>query len=77
MTIDRYTKFILTFIAIGIWVLAAAIFFQPTPINAYGDEGDINLDQLGGSYIYGALPVEIEGTVKIEFAEDPVFEIMD
>ena len=79
MTVDRYTKFILTTIAIGIWLLAAAIFFQPTPIQALGEDGDINIAQIGGSSIYGAIPVEIKRVVDVEvdFLEDPVFELQE
>ena len=73
MTFDRYTKFILTTLTVGIWLLAAAVFFQPSPIQAYGDEGDVNIERIGGTSIYGAIPVEIDGTVKIEFDEEPVF----
>jgi hypothetical protein len=77
MTIDRYTKFILTIIAIGIWTLAAAIFFQPSPIQATEEMQDINIERIGGSFISGAIPVEVQGTVTIEFDEEPVFAIED
>lgn len=77
MTIDRYTKFILTIIAIGIWTLAAAIFFQPAPIRATEEMQDVNIDRIGGYTLSDTIPVEIEGTVVIEFDEDPVFTIED
>jgi len=76
MNIDRYTKFMLTMLVVGVWALAAAIFFQPTPLQAF-ENNDINIDRIGGSSVYGALPVEVEGTIKIEFAEDPVFELAE
>ncbi len=77
MTIDRYTKFILTMLMIGVWVLAASIFFQPTPLQAYEGESDINIERIGGASVYGALPVEIEGVVRIEFDTEPVFMLED
>ena len=76
MKIDNYTKFILTMLMVGVWVLAASIFFQPTPLQA-NEQADFNIASIGGSSIYGAIPVEIEGTVEIEFKNDPVFELSD
>ncbi len=76
MQIDRYTKFMLTILTIGVWVLALAIFFSPTPLRAL-DEGNINIESIGGSSIYGAIPVEVKGTVTIDFEDGPVFELQD
>lgn len=73
LMIDRYTKAILTFLAIGVWALAGAIFFQPTPLQAFGDESDINIARIGGTSIYGAIPIEIHGSVTIDFEDEPVF----
>ncbi len=73
MQIDRYTKVILTLLTIGVWLLAVAIFIRPAPLQAYGDQQDINLEQIGGASIYGAIPVEVQGTVRIELENGPVF----
>jgi len=76
MTLDRYTKIILTVLAVGIWVLAASIIFKPTPIQAF-DTSDINIDSVGGYSISDSLPIEIDGTVRIEFADEPVVIIRE
>ncbi|MBU0899169.1 MAG: hypothetical protein KKB03_04230 [Nanoarchaeota archaeon] len=69
---DRYSKFILSMIAVGIWVLAFAIFFQPTPIEAYGaqevkivgwstdDIVKVDLKKIGGMTHWVALPIPVE-----------------
>ncbi len=77
MTIDRYTKVVLTLLMVGVWALAAAIFVGPMPLHATGDEQDVNIERIGGYMVSGALPVEIEGTVVIEFEDEPVFTLED
>ena len=77
MAIDHYTKFILTMLMVGVWVLAASIFFQPTPLQAFEEDANINIESVGGASVYGALPVEIEGVVRIEFDDEPVIVIED
>ena len=35
---DRYSKFILTVIALGLWFLVAVLVLQPTTVKAYGTQ---------------------------------------
>jgi len=57
--------------------LPGVFFSSFPPLFASGEQQDINIEQVGGSSIYGALPVEIEGTVRIEFEDGPVFTLED
>lgn len=39
MNIDRYTKFVLTALAVGVWALVLKPSFQPTPAEAQSKGG--------------------------------------
>ena len=69
---DRYSKFILSVIAIGIWFLAFAVFTQPAPIEAYDaqevkivgwstdDIVKVDLKKIGGITHWMAKPIPVK-----------------
>lgn len=58
---DRYSKFILTVIALGLWALVIALFLQPIPVRAqYG----VQQVEVVGWYVY--TPIEVEAATPIE-----------
>jgi len=54
---DRYSKFVLTVIAAGLWALVIALVWRPVPARAAYGSADVNIASVGGMSVVGGLPV--------------------
>jgi len=70
LTLDPYSKVILTVIAIGL-VLIALKPLLPDELGATPQLLDVNIAGVGGGYVsYGTLTVEVENTVGVEVGNE-------
>jgi len=60
MKIDTYTKFILTIIAVALWVLVFKAYFITNNVQAANEIIDVNIKQIDGKRVYKVLDVNIE-----------------
>jgi len=60
MKVDRYTKTILTIIAIALCVMLVKPIFVSESVRAYNGVLDVNIKEIGGKRVYGSLEVDIK-----------------
>lgn len=70
-----FLKVVLVVIAAALCIIALRGFIGPSPLYAQSGSGtmDVNIKTIGGSYIYGSVPVEIKdfpySALKVELKE--------
>jgi hypothetical protein len=58
---DRYTKIVLSIIALCLMLITINIYFKPVNLNALETTQDVNIKSINGSSIYGnQIPVNLE-----------------
>jgi hypothetical protein len=58
--LDKYSRIVLTVIAVCLMLITANIYFSPKDVNAYDTVQDVNLKSINGSSFSGSdLPVDI------------------
>ncbi len=59
MKIDLYTKVVLTVIAVALWGIFLAPFFETKEVGASNGVMDVNIKQIDGRRVKGVLDVNI------------------
>jgi hypothetical protein len=60
-TLDKYTKILLSIIAVSLLMITIGIYVKPSNLNALEQVQDINIKSINGSSIYGSeLPVNLQ-----------------
>jgi len=59
MKIDNYLRFVLTVIALCLLWNTFKPLFIPKDVVAYGDILSVNIERIGGHFVYDAIPVDI------------------
>lgn len=60
MKLDLYLRFTLTIIALCLLWNICKPLLTPRKVEAEGDIVNVNIERIGGHYIYDAIPVEIK-----------------
>lgn len=66
-SLDKYSKIVLTAIAVCLVLIVVNMYFSPGKLNASETVMDVNIKSVNGSSVYGELPVEIK---KISTSND-------
>jgi hypothetical protein len=60
-TLDKYTKLVLSIIALCLILIVTNIYFKPGELNAYQTVQDVNIKSINGSSLWGSeLPVDLK-----------------
>lgn len=60
-TLDKYTKLVLTAIAVSLMLITFNLYFSPAKVNATETVQDVNIKSINGSSISGSeLPVDMK-----------------
>ncbi|NLI97591.1 hypothetical protein GX441_02895 [bacterium] len=64
LTLSPFVKIVLVVIAIALSVIAIKGLLSPMPLYAQSGSSttDVNIKSIGGSAIYGSIPIEIKGS---------------
>jgi len=61
VTLDKYSKILLSVIAVCLVLIVTNLYFSPGTLHAYDQAQDVNIKYIGGSSVYGGeLPVEVK-----------------
>ncbi|MBN8586571.1 MAG: hypothetical protein J0M37_15900 [Ignavibacteria bacterium] len=61
VNLDKYSKTVLTVIAVCLLLITANIYFSPGEANAYDTVQDVNIKSIGGSSVSGGyMPVDLQ-----------------
>lgn len=75
LVVSPFLKVVLVVIAVALCVIALRGFLGPAPLYAQSGSSsmDVNIKTIGGSSVYGSLPVEIKGfpysALKVEIKD--------
>jgi hypothetical protein len=60
-TLDRYTKIVLSVIALCLVLIVTNMYFKPGELNAYQTVQDVNIKSINGSSLWGSeLPIDLK-----------------
>jgi len=60
MKLDLYMRLVLTIITLCLLWNVFRPLFIPRKVEAYGDILSVNIERIGGHYVYDAIPVNIK-----------------
>lgn len=60
-TLDKYTKILLSIIALCLLIITLSIYIKPSNLNALEQVQDVNIKSINGSSVYGnELPINLQ-----------------
>jgi hypothetical protein len=60
VTLDKYSRILLSVIAVCLVLIVTNLYFSPGTLHAYDQAQDVNIKYIGGSSVYGELPVDMK-----------------
>lgn len=61
ISLDKYSKLVLSVIAVCLVLIAANMYLKPSELNAYETTQDVNIKSINGSSLWGSeLPVNLK-----------------
>jgi hypothetical protein len=67
VTLDKYSRILLSVIAVCLVLIVTNLYFSPGTLHAYDQTQDVNIKSVGGSSVYGELPVDMK---KMSFGNE-------